>query len=257
MEEEKRSSWTKQFLTTARRLIDERPSWLFRLEPLPSETDSVEWVAESFRRLCTNLRIHSSGQYRTLIVTSPAPQEGKSTAAANLAITLAGRGLSVLLVDADLRRPVQHEIFAIPNDKGLSNCLEGGARPDEVIQQAGGGVHILTSGSAVGDPGMLLGSGAMKDLIADLGGKYKVILFDTPPVLSVTDAAVLAPHVDWSIFVLRAGLSITEEAARARTMLEKAGGHVLGSILNGHDVQLEPSYHGYADYYSTPLANKT
>jgi len=250
METENPNSRLERFQTRARRLFDARPSWLFRGDSSGEPADSLALIAESFRTLCANLRIYTAGQYHTLMVTSPAPGEGKSLTVANLAVSLTRRRLSVLLVDADLRRPVLHRIFQLSNDVGLSDVLKGEAEHDNVIRQTQEGLNVLTSGTEPDDPTVLLESGRMREIITDCTRKYQIILFDTPPVLSTPDAVLLTPLVDWTVLVLGAETTLTEEAKRAKVMLETANGKVLGSILNSMNSQLAPGYHKYSNYYT-------
>lgn len=255
MEAENPTNRSQRHQTSARRLLDALSSRLFRRSSSGELADSPEIIRESFLTLCTNLRIHTNGEFRTLMITSAAPGEGKSLTAANLAVNLARRRMPVLLVDADLRRPVSHKIFRISNDMGLSDILEGGAEPGSVIQRTPEGPDVITSGTIPDDPSLLLGSDRMSELIAELTRKYQLTLFDTPPVLSATDAVLLAPLVDWSVLVLRAGSTVMEEARRAKAMLEEANGKIVGSILNSLDAQIALGYHKYADYY-TRSSNK-
>jgi protein-tyrosine kinase len=256
MVEESLNTWMLRFQSTVRRLFDARPFWLFGSNPLPEPDDSTESITESFRTLGANLRIHAGDSFRTIMLTSPAPGEGKSMTAANLAAILTRQNPSVLLVDADFRRPVLHRVFQLPGDLGLSDVLKGEVEPDRAIQQTQGGVKLLPSGKTPDEPGLLLGSGRMRELIADLSRKYQIILFDAPPVFSATDAALLAPLVDWTVLVLRSGTTIMEEARRAKVMLETANGKVLGSVLNSLDSEFAPAYHKYANYY-TESSGKT
>jgi len=184
------------------------------------------------------------------MLTSPAPGEGKSLTSTNLAVCLARRGFPVLLVDADLRRPVLHKIFQLSNELGLSDILKAGLEPGKAILEAREGLSVLPSGHTPNDPGPLLESDRMRELIDDLKRKYRFVLFDTPPVLSTTDAALLAPLVDGTILVLSSGTTIMAEARQAKTILERANGKVLGSVLNNLDPQFSPGYHKYANYYT-------
>lgn len=247
---ERQTSWIQRVQGHSRRLLDARPPWLFRGNTNHQGEESIERIQESFRTLSANLLIHAREPCRTFLLTSPAPGEGKSTLSANLAVSLTRQRPPVLLIDADLRRPVQHRIFRLSNDRGLSDVLEGGTVPEEAIQQTSGGLHVLPSGPTPEDPASLLGSDRTKNLLHELSRKYPIILFDAPPMFSATDPALLAPLVDWTLLVLRAGTTTSEEARRAKSLLQTAGGKVLGSVLNDLDARFAPAYHKHANYYT-------
>jgi capsular exopolysaccharide synthesis family protein len=250
MEAETRTSWIRRLQEHTRRLLDARPPWLFRGDTNSQGEESTELIQESFRTLSANLLIHASEPCRTFLLTSPAPGEGKSTLSANLAVSLTRQRPPVLLIDADLRRPVLHKIFHLSNDCGLSDVLKGIAGPDEAIQKTQEGPDVLPSGGKPEEPISLLGSDRTRELIDELTRKYRIILFDAPPMFSATDPALLAPLVDWTLLVLRAGTTTADEARRAKSMLEAANGKVLGSILNNLDARFAPAYHKYANYYA-------
>jgi non-specific protein-tyrosine kinase len=196
-------------------------------------------VAEAFRALRTNLIYNDIDEKLcTLLVTMPAPESdagSKATLVANLAVTMAQSGRRTLLVDCDLRHPQQHEIWGIPNDRGLSGVLSSG---DEVRAAEVGVEHlsVLAAGPRPDNPADLLGSRQMEDLIEQLKGQADFVLFDAPPVLAVTDAALLAAHMDGVMLVLNTGQTRRDHAERARELLERVRARVIGAVLNNAPV---------------------
>ncbi|ESU32070.1 hypothetical protein G3A_13115 [Bacillus sp. 17376] len=196
-----------------------------------SNPDSI--IAEQFRTLRTNVQFLNGGKKSTLLLTSPSSSEGKSTAAANLAVSMAQQKESVLLVDANLRDPHIHFIFKIPNDKGLADVLTGQAElKDAAYQTEIGNLAILTSGQLDSNPAELLGSEAMEKLFQKALENYDVILIDSPPVLEVTDTKLLANKSDGVILVIGEGKTAIEKATEAKKALEFAKAKIYGVILN-------------------------
>jgi capsular exopolysaccharide synthesis family protein len=204
-------------------------------------------VSEAFRTLRTNLSYTSPDQpLRSLLFTSAGPEEGKSTVAANLAVVLAQAGSRVLVVDADLRKPVMHKAFKLENRRGLTNALVEDLDFAELVRSTDlPGLFVLTSGPIPPNPAELLGSARMQRLLPALAAAYDLVLVDTPPVLAVTDAAVLAPLVDGAILVARAGVTRTDLLKEAKEALERTGVRLLGAVLNG----LRPDTEGYYYYH--------
>jgi succinoglycan biosynthesis transport protein ExoP len=205
-------------------------------------------ISEAYRILRTNIQFSAVDRpLGTLLVSSPNPIEGKSITLANLGVVMAQAGLSAILVDSDLRRPVLHKIFDLPNKEGLTTALlDGEFNLDGRLQATQvENLKVLTSGPLPPNPSELLGSQKMKSLIEALKGKADVILFDSPPTLVVTDAAVLAGQVDGVLLVTEAGNTRREMAQRAKEDLLKVGANVLGAVLN----KLSPRGAGYYYYY--------
>lgn len=205
-------------------------------------------ISEAYRILRTNIQFSAVDKpLETLLVSSPNPIEGKSITLANLGVVVAQAGLSVILVDSDLRRPVLHKIFDLPNKKGLTSVLlDGEPSLDGRLQTTQvENLRVLTSGPLPPNPSELLGSQKMKSLIETLKGKADVVLLDSPPSLVVTDAAVLAGQVDGVLLVANAGKTRREMAQRAKEDLIKVGANVLGAVLN----KLSPRGAGYYYYY--------
>ncbi|MGD8855780.1 MAG: CpsD/CapB family tyrosine-protein kinase [Chloroflexota bacterium] len=189
-------------------------------------------VSEAYRTLRTNLSFSSLDEpIRTLVVTSPAPDEGKSTTVANLAVTMAQGGRRTILVDCDLRRPALHKLFDCQAEPGLTNLLlEEDGRP--ALQQTQvEGLQLLSSGPLPPNPADLLGSQKIDKVIASLAEAADVVLFDAPPVIAVTDAAVLGAKVDGVLLVISAGKTRREHAERAKEMLARANVRIVGAAL--------------------------
>ncbi len=202
-------------------------------------------VAEAYRSLRTNLEFSSLDEpLRTMVVTSPAPEAGKSTTLANLAVTLAQAGKQVILVDCDLRRPSLHDIFGVPNATGLTSVILDDITSTPPLRETGvAGLRLLTSGPLPPNPAELLGSRRMAGLIQTLREQADMVLFDAPPVIAVTDAAILASQVDGVLLVLNAGVTRREHAQRARAALDKVNARLVGTVLN--NVKLDTSLYGY------------
>jgi capsular exopolysaccharide synthesis family protein len=218
--------------------------------PLISRAAPDDPTSEAYRALRTNVTFVSAEQrdLKIICVTSPGPGEGKSTTAANLAITLAQQGAHTLLVDADLRRPLVHRAFNLVQEPGLTDILVGTASLREAIRpNVVPGLDVLPGGALPPNPSELLGSEAMHRLIAELRTQFDYIVFDTPPALAVTDATVLGATADAVILVLRAGE--TEEIAATRTveLFRRVQARVAGTVLNGVEQQRDRYYH-YYDY---------
>ena len=192
-------------------------------------------AAEAYRTLRTNLTFTALDKpIETLVVTSAAPNEGKSIVLANLAITMAQGERRTILVDADLRRPGLHEIFGIANNRGLTTMIvEEGALDDPPLIDVGvDNLSLVPSGPLPPNPADILGSRKMEEVIAALKARADIVLFDAPPVVAVTDAAVLGTKVDGLLLVVCAGRTRREHAQRARELLERVHVRVIGAVLN-------------------------
>lgn len=192
-------------------------------------------AAEAFRTLRTNLMFSSVDRpVSTLLVTSPARPDEKSVVLANLAVTFAQGGHSTILVDSDLRRPAQHQIWGAGNERGLTTMmLEESALADPPLVPTGvDGLQLLPSGPLPPTPADLLGGQRMSDVIGLLRARASYVLFDSPPVLAVTDAALLGSQLDGVLLVIRAGHTRREHAARAREALERVHVRIVGAVLD-------------------------
>lgn len=207
-------------------------------------------ISESYRSLRTNIQFAKPDkQLRTILITSPGPQEGKSTTIANLAITMAQTGSRVLVVDTDLRRPILHSIFGISRSVGLTNHLVGRIPLEEAYFETDiDNIYVMPSGTLPPNPSELLSSRAMKELIDELKKRFDYIFFDCPPVIAVTDATVLSAVMDGVILVVKAGQTDRRAIERSYIILKTVcGDRILGVLLNV--VNVEGSYGSYYYYY--------
>ena len=205
-------------------------------------------TAEAYRTLRTNLQFAKvDGGLKTIMFTSAGPGEGKSTTIANTAVAIAQSGKKVILVDCDLRKPVQHKIFNRKN-QGITNILVENFNATDYIQDTDiENLRILTSGPIPPNPSELLGSAKMTALLATLRDQADMVLIDVPPVVAVIDASVLASQVDGITLVLDSGTVRPEMAQRAKELLTNANGKILGVILNRVEIDDEHAYYYY--YY--------
>lgn len=210
-------------------------------------------VSEAYRALRTNIQYYGVDlPLRRILVTSTSPGEGKSTTLANLAIAFAQTGQRVLVIDTDLRLPCLHRMFTISNARGLTNVLLGTVTVDEASQASTfSNLYILPAGAQPPNPSEMLGSGKMKELLMQLCDQYDLILMDSPPILAVTDASVLAGLVDGVVLVIGAGHVNRDAAQRAQSQLETVKARVLGMVLNGSNEGVSADYFG--GYYQTRL----
>ena len=207
-------------------------------------------MAESYRALRTSLLLSNLGAPpKVIMVTSARPQEGKTTTSINTAIVLAQKGVRVLLMDADLRRPSVHKTPGMGPRSGLSNVLTGSATLQQTITISPilPNLFIMPAGTPPPNPAELLASANMRELITELRGMYDHIVIDTPPTLSVTDAVVLSPTADATILVIRSGQTTKQALRRARDILMQVNAHVAGVLLNAVDLT-SPDYYYYYEY---------
>ncbi len=189
--------------------------------------------AETFRQLRTNLRFADIAKHvQVLVVTSSVESEGKSSTAANLAISFAQSGRSVLLMDADLRKPRLDAYLDVEGSAGVTSVLLGDAEPGHVVQDwAAPGLSVLTSGPVPPNPSELLGSPQMEKLLAELRNDYDLVVIDSPPLLPVTDAAVVATMADGVVVAVRHGSTRGEQLGRSLRTLESVDARILGTVL--------------------------
>jgi capsular exopolysaccharide synthesis family protein len=218
-----------------------------RKSPLILADTTRSTRAEALRQLRTNLQfVDVDRPVRTIVVTSAGPNEGKSTTACNLAIVFAEAGKRVVLVDADLRRPRLAEYLNLEGAIGLTNVLVGQTRLEVALQQWGSErVFVLPSGSIPPNPSELLGSRHMAELLNTLEERFDAVIIDTPPLLPVTDAAVLASTVDGTVLVSRCGRTTTTQAKQAADSLKAVGARVLGCVLNMTPARGADAYYDY------------
>lgn len=217
-----------------------------RQESLVTVSNPRSPISEAYRSLRTNLEFSSLDRpLKTMVVTSAGPEEGKSTTLANLAVTLAQAEKKVILVDCDLRRPSQHEIFEVGNSLGLTSMVvdEEAFKNPPLQETPVPNLKLLPSGPLPPNPSELLGSRRMEEIIATLREKADLVLFDAPPIIAVTDAAVLASKVDGVLLVIKAGTTKRDHAQRAKALLEKVNARLVGAVLN--NVRMDISLHRY------------
>lgn len=207
--------------------------------------------AEAYRILRTNIEFNRKDPAANAIsLVSGGPGEGKSTTLANLAYISAQGGYSTLIVDADLRRPVQHTLFDIGNDAGLTNYLTTDLSVEDVVFPTGiDNLSLLPSGILASDAVGILNSQRMCDLVEELKARYDIIFFDSPPMLGVSDASVLASEVDYTIIVVQHRRFPRAMLIRVKQAVLSAGGHLLGVVLNNVDLKHDQNYYYYTSYY--------
>ena len=217
-----------------------------------AKDDGSHAITEALRELRTNLQyVDVDNPPRIIVVTSSVPAEGKSTVTANLAVTMAAAGENVVVVDGDLRRPTLVDVFNLIPGVGVTDVLSGHAELGDVLQEwsAMPNLRVLGSGRIPPNPSELLGSQAMKTLLKTLA-KDAIVLVDAPPLLPVTDAAVLTRIADGAIVVIRSGKTTDEELGKSLGNLNRVNGNVLGTILNRVPTTGAGSYRYYTAYQS-------
>ncbi|MFC6207750.1 CpsD/CapB family tyrosine-protein kinase [Levilactobacillus tongjiangensis] len=210
-------------------------------------------IAEQFRTVRTNIQFSSVNHpVKSILFTSSAPSEGKSTMSNNLAVTWASQGARVVLVDADLRRPTVHQTFDVTNRLGMTNFLSGVATLAEVVQATTiTNLSVVTSGPMPPNPAELLGSSRLKRLLQELQASYDLIIVDAPPVNTVTDSQLLAAEVDGTILVVPQGIATKNGVRRAQQLLQAVHANVLGAVMNRVTDLKSDGYYGqaYQGYY--------
>jgi capsular exopolysaccharide synthesis family protein len=219
-------------------------------KPLLTQAAAQSPRAESFRQLRTNLQFANvSGQAKSVLVTSSLPGEGKSTTATNLAIALAQAGQAVCLIDADLRRPMVNEYLGLDRNAGLTTALVNEADVNDLLQPWGEhNLFVLTSGRIPPNPSELLGSDSMKHLLSRLESAFDTVIIDAPPLLPVTDAAVLSQHVGGVVIVVGSHKIKHQDLEKSIRSLELVGSNILGVVLNRLPAK-GPDAYAYS-YYS-------
>jgi capsular exopolysaccharide synthesis family protein len=211
--------------------------------------DPKSVAAECCRSIRTNILFMSpDNPPRTIVVTSPSPQEGKTTTAINLGVTMAEAGGRVLIVDTDMRRPRLHRSFGVPNQTGISSVIVAKATLEEAIKRTDvPNLDVLPCGPVPPNPSELLHTDRFKAVLADCGRLYDRIILDSPPTSAVTDPAVLSNLADGVVLVIKAGETSRESGTHARRQLVAAKARVLGVVVNAIDFS-NPAY-GYDYYY--------
>lgn len=201
--------------------------------PIINMNNRRSFFAEAYRELRTNLNfLNTNNSCRSLVITSPGVNEGKSTVAANLAIVLSQANYKVLLVDSDLRRPSQHLIFGLDNSKGLTNFLLCEDSVDGYTNKVMEGLWIITAGTIPPNPSEIISLNKTKQFWERQLKKYDYVIIDTPPILAVTDAALLASQVHGAILVVNASTTRIDIAQDAIGRLTKVNVRIIGIVLN-------------------------
>ncbi|WP_421535700.1 CpsD/CapB family tyrosine-protein kinase [Priestia sp. D3YE.R1] len=203
-------------------------------------------VAEQYRTIRTNIQFSNVDQeIKTIVVTSSGAEEGKSTTTSNLATVYAQQGLNVLLIDADLRKPTGHYTFRLENHIGLTNVLTRQSTLAQAVQESEiPHLSVLTSGPIPPNPSELLASAQMVELLKEMKEQFDMVIFDTPPILAVADAQILANQVDGTILVVSSGKTEKDAALKSKELLSNAQGKLLGVVLNNRKVE-EGNYYYY------------
>src|SRR5690625_164475 len=217
-----------------------------KVRHLIAEINQRSPISEQYRTIRTNLQYASvDNDLQTLLITSSTPAEGKSMTTANLAVVYAQQGKKVLLIDADLRKPTVHYTFRLDNLNGLSNLLVGDGHLSQIVESSSiDNLDIISSGPIPPNPSELLGSKMMQTLINEAKQQYDIIIFDTPPVLAVTDAQILANIVDGTVLVVRSDKTEYEAAIKAKETLEKSSAKHHGNVQN-HAEKKNGNYYYY------------
>lgn len=223
-----------------KRLLDSKRKLITKYDPKSP-------ISEQYRTIRTNILFSSvDEEIRTLMVTSSGPGEGKSTTAANLAVVFAQQGKTVLLVDADLRKPTVHYTFNTLNASGLTSVLTNQMSLMEAVQANDEkNLFVLSSGPIPPNPSELLSSRAMQHFMDKALEEFDMILFDTPPVLAVTDAQILANISQGSVLVVSSGSTEKESLLKTKELLSASNGKILGVVLNNKKQDKKSSYYYY------------
>jgi capsular exopolysaccharide synthesis family protein len=204
-------------------------------------------ISEQYRTIRTNVQFSTvDEEVKTLMVTSAGPGDGKSTTAANLAVVFAQQGKKVLLVDSDMRKPTAHYTFNMSNVYGLTSVLTKQITLINAVEESQeNNLFILTSGPIPPNPAELLSSKAMEQFFRDAEEFFDLIVFDTPPLLAVTDAQILANRCEGSILVVSSGKTENEQAVKAKEILDAAQSKLLGVVLNNKKIENSNYYYYY------------
>jgi capsular exopolysaccharide synthesis family protein len=214
-------------------------------------------IGESYKALRTALLLSKAEHPpRSILLTSAIPNEGKTATAVNTAVAMALSGQKVLLIDGDLRRHQIHKVFNVPNVKGLSSYLAGVSDSDIVVETEVNNLSVVTPGPTPPNPSELMSSARMEKLIEEMTGKYDMVIFDSSPILTVSDSLVISRYVDASILVVRSGKTTYDMARRALRMLDDVNATMLGLVLNDFDEKRGGYYYYYRDNYYYQFSQK-
>ncbi|MFL0492912.1 CpsD/CapB family tyrosine-protein kinase [Bacillus sp. 179-I 2A5 NHS] len=202
-------------------------------------------ITEQYRNIRTNIEFTSvDNNIRSIMVTSANPGDGKTMTVSNLAVVFGQQGKKVLVIGADLRKPSIQDLFAVHNSNGLTNVLSGQANIMQCIQKTDiENVYVMASGPIPPNPAELLGNRVMDEVLLEAYNMFDIVLIDTPPVLAVTDAQILANKCDGIILVVRSEKTEKDKIVKTKQLLDKASGKILGVVLN--DKKEEQEQYGY------------
>lgn len=202
--------------------------------------------AEAYRSLRTSIKFSSvDNPVKTIVVTSSVMAEGKSTVSGNLAYILSQDGARVLVIDCDLRKPSIHYNFFVSNSEGLTDALIGSSDLKSVVKKVDDSLYVITSGTIPPNPSEILGSKAMQELLEELSINFDYIIMDTPPVLPVTDALLLAAKADATLMVVKARKTKEKMVKQTYDQLMEVRANVIGTVLNECDKSIDNKYYGY------------
>jgi protein-tyrosine kinase len=224
---------------------------------LIAETAPKSPAAEAYRTLRTNIQFAGLDRpCRTIVITSATPSEGKTTTAANFGVVCAQAGSRVCLVDADLRKPSLHRVFGMDNQRGLATALlEGKSLADVAVPTRVPGLSVVVSGPLPPNHAELAASRRMHDLLESATHDYDLVICDSPPVLSVSDAVALSAQCDGVILVVRVGAVSTAAVRRAAEQIDAVKGRILGVLLNRVNMRRDGYYAEYHSYYHAYYGN--
>jgi capsular exopolysaccharide synthesis family protein len=216
------------------------------------KSKAIDVDCEAYRILRTNVEFNRKNpEANTFAIVSGGPGEGKSTTIANLAFSFSEAGYNTLIIDADLRRPIQHKIFSVENDAGLADCLSKGLPLEEAVKVTQHeNLFVMPSGNQPSDVVALLSSHRMGELLAEVKQRFDVVFLDSPPILGVSDASVLASIADLTIIVVQHRRFPKTMLNRVKNAIENVGGTVLGVVLNNVDIRHDQNYEYYTNYYN-------
>jgi capsular exopolysaccharide synthesis family protein len=225
-----------------KKMINTRRKLITRLSPKSP-------ISEQYRTIRTNISFSTvDEEIKTLMVTSTGPGEGKSTTAGNMAVVFAQQGKNVLLVDADLRKPTVHYTFGLTNTFGLTSVLTKQSTIQEAVESTDvENLDVLTSGPIPPNPAELMSSRGMERFMNDVLEYYDMVIFDTPPVLAVTDAQLLANQCHATILVVSSGSTERESAIKSKELLDSAKAKLLGVVLNNRKLKESNFYYYYGE----------
>lgn len=224
---------------------DKKKLFQLRNRNLISLTNPKSSIAEQFRTVRTSIQFSSVDMdLQSVVVTSPNPAEGKSTITANLAVVFAQQGKRVLLIDSDLRKPTVHYTFHIENHIGLTNILTRQATLENAVKPTEqDNLWVLTSGPIPPNPSELLGSKSMNALLEKAKIEYDLVIFDSPPVLAVSDTQILSNLTDGTVLVISSGNTQINSAKKTKELLESAKANIIGVVLNNKKEKDSPYYY--------------